>query len=40
MVTLSFKKLVAYGIGLKPGTYFKLMYISGNELVIAVFGMN
>ena len=33
-------KLADYGIGVKTTTYFKLMYICGDQLVIAVFGLN
>ena len=37
---MKIEQMVAYGIGVKTPTYFKLMYICGNELVIAVFGLN
>ena len=38
--TVTLEKLVDYGIGVKTTTYFKLMYICGDELVVAVFGLN
>jgi len=37
---MKIEKMVAYSIGVKTTTYFKLMYVCGNELVIAVFGLN
>jgi len=37
---LDIYKMVDYGIGIKTITYFKLMYICDNQLVIAIFGLN
>ncbi len=37
---MTMTKLTEYGIGVKTSTYFKLMYICGDQLVIAVFGVN
>ena len=37
---MTFKEMVDYGVGVKTTTYFKLMYICGKDLMIAVFGVN
>ena len=37
---MTFKYMVDYGVGVKVNTYFKLMYICGNHLVVTVFGVN
>lgn len=37
---MTLTRLAEAGIGVKTTTYFKLMYICGNCLVVTVFGVN
>jgi len=39
-LTVELEKIVKYGIGVKPTTYFKLMYIYDGQLFLAIYGLN